>query len=143
MTPGSSEFSPFWLQPKWLAMPILRGARSAHRRPRDSLLSPCSPRLCLSPAAFQPLQPCGLFLPAAVLGGHVLYVPVRLSASDPLPIKSTLVFYGVLCQCCPTTSLPCRPQEGFAVPILLHLPQPAARSGLCPSASNTESPQVF
>lgn len=83
-------------------MPILRGAGSAHQQPRDALLSPCSLRLCLSPAAFQPLQPCGLFPLAVVPGGHVLYAPVRLSASAPLPITSTLLFYGISCQCRPT-----------------------------------------
>lgn len=148
MKPGSSEFSLVWLQPKWPAMPILRSAESAHRQPRDSLLSLRSPHLCLFPAAFQPLQPCGLFLLAAAPGGHVLYSHIQFSASARLPIKSALVFYGVffsarvprllapgLCRCRPTTSLPRHPQAGFAVPIFLHPPRPTARSCLPPSAS--------
>lgn len=132
------QLSLVWIQPKWPAMSILRGAGSAHRWPWDSAFA-------LQPLSL-PFSSCFLAIAApperAVLAGSSIRWPRSVCpgfslvfqlgcpsnqpwffvASSSAPMCLSLA--PSLCQCCPTASLPHRPQVGFAVPILLHRTPP-------------------
>ena len=81
-------------------------------QPPSLPFSGCSPAIAALRAA-----PAGISA-----GAHVLYAPVRADAAAPLPIRPTLVFYGVFfsapgpwlvaprwCRRCPTGSLALSP----------------------------------
>lgn len=106
----------------WCPPSVLPGQLSSSH---EALLSACS--LCLFPAAFQPLQPYGLFLLAVVPGGHILYISSAIKCFSSAAHQVNPGFLWCLLQCfcvqAPGTEL---------VPVVSHHPPaPASPATAC------------